>query len=125
MSLYDKLCVVRTSIVNVIGQSLFTNKQPNMGALLESIAEEISELDDFVEEVLNMTEEELLDLGFAYLNDETDFMLIPVWLFPFIPYGTELIDKDDNIFVLEDDTPPDLHGDSWLNAGLYLAGVDI
>ena len=104
-------------MLNVIGQTYLDGKQRNLPALLKSIGDEITDHVEFVNEVMEMTENELLDLGFDYLNEYDDFMLIPAWLLPLIPEGTLLYSVDGRIFELNDNADVALYGDNWINAG--------
>lgn len=125
--LYNALCEVRTSLLNVIGQQHINGRSVNFPKLLDAIGEEIvdhMDNDDFVDEFMNMTEDQLFDLGFNYLNEEGFMMLIPAWIFPLIPEGVELETVDGIVFILEDNSEVDLYGDSWVNVGFHIKEIE-
>ena len=128
-NLYNALCEVRTSMLNIIGQQYLDGRPRNLPRLLKVVGEEISDHmnvpDEFTEEFMDMTEDQLLDLGFNYLNDESSVMLIPAWIFPLIPDGVLLQTVEGEVFEMEDDTTIELHGDSWVNASFYIEHLDI
>ena len=117
--LYDALCVVRTSIVNSIGEMLMTGRVVNYATILSAIVDELSGDFNFVEELCDMSTDELNDLGFRYLSEDSHTMLIPLWLYPFIPEGEQLYGLDDKAFIVgEDDF--EIYADSWVNAGIII-----
>ena len=117
--LYDTLCVIRTAIVNSMGEMLLTGRIAiNYSELLYDIAAKLDG-NDFMEAIQVLNEDELIDLGFQYLNsDESNLILFPLWLHPFIPNGTELSSVDNKIFVVGDDTFK-VYAGHWLNAGFF------
>ncbi len=115
--LYETLCVVRTAIVNSIGEMTLTGKIVNYSGLLSEIADEIGEHIDFIEAVDKMTENELFDLGFNYLDGESDLMLFPLWLYKFIPYDTQLYNIEGKPFLVGEDEFQ-IYSNNWVNAGI-------
>lgn len=117
--LYETLCVVRTAIVNSIGEMTLTGKVVNYSEVLSDVADELSDNIDFMDTIQVLDEDELLDLGFQYLNsDESDLMLFPLWLYPFIPKDTELTSVDEEIFVVGEDVF-EVYADNWVCAGFF------
>lgn len=117
-NLYDMLCIVRTSVLNVIGQMYIDGKRKNLSFILESISDEINARVDFIDSLLEMSQEQLYDLGFDSLTKESGIILFPVWLYPFIPDGTKLIDIEGNVFIQGDDEAV-IYNDSWVNVGIH------
>lgn len=119
--LYKNLSIVRTSIMNVISHSYFDGKPRNVGLILQDAAEELSD-DMFMDDIMELSMDELLDLGFDFVEDECmdqpggNLMLFPVWLLPFIPNGTVLEAVDGaHLEVGLDTISP--YADHWLNVG--------
>lgn len=121
LSFYDTLCIIRTSVLNaVVEAALKNNTGANIVKLLDSISEEIiCNNFDFERELFELEEEELLDLGFDYLDDESDFMLFPIWLLAFMPEGATFLDVDDEPFCKGTDTVK-VYNNQWINVGFYL-----
>ena len=118
MDIYQTLCVVRTALVNSIGEMTMTGKVVNYSTLLSDVGDEL-ELDrDLVNELEGLTSNLLLDLGFNYINDDSDLMLFPLWLYPLIPDGAELYAIDHSTFIVGDDTF-EIYADNWINAGIF------
>ena len=99
------------------------NTTVEMKAIGEEIVDHMDH-DDFVDEFMNMTEDQLLDLGFSYLNEDGFMMLIPAWIFPLIPEGVELETVDGDVFILEENSTIELYGDSWVNAGFHIEEIE-
>lgn len=116
-NLYNNLCTVRTSMMNVIGYMYITGKPINTTKILRSTANELND-DGFVEEIMSLSKEQLYDLGFEYIHADDTFMLFPTWLYPFIPDGESLLDLSDNEVVIGMDAV-ELYGDHWVNIGFY------
>ena len=120
-NLYETLSVIKTAIANSIGERLINgNPSPvNYVGLLIAAADEIAESFDFMEELEFITNVELQELGFGFLNEESDLMLFPLWLYPFIPDGTELRNiSGDPVIKGEDDV--DIWAGSWINMGIII-----
>lgn len=121
-TLYYKLSVVRTSMMNVIGNMYIDGKPRNLPQTLADVAEELFEGDEFLDGLDDLTNNELIDLGFneIVLNLEDGFMwLFPAWLAPFIPKGTELETVDGKSVIVGID-PLSIYADHWLNVGIRL-----
>ena len=116
-SLYDTLCTVRTALLNAVATRYIEGGKPlNIPVILNSIVNEIDA--EFIEELVDMPETELRDLGFNYLYHGSDLMLFPIWLFPFIPDGTSLVDVRGMKFIKGTDTV-EIYSWHWINVGLY------
>jgi len=116
-SLYENLCAVRTALLNAVATKYIEGGHPlNIAFILDSIVNEIG--DDFMSEIMNLSETELMDLGFNYLHAESSLMLFPIWLYPFIPDGTALIGVNGNDFIKNEDMV-EIYSDHWIGAGLY------
>ena len=121
--LYQNLNIVRTSIMNVIAHTYFDGKQRNVSKVLQEAAYELSS-DSFMDELMELSLDELLDLGFEFVNDqdvsdelEGNLMLFPLWLVVFIPNGTVLESLDGTYLEAGvDNIPP--YADHWLCAGI-------
>lgn len=50
-----------------------------------------------------LNREQLKDIGFGIMDEENTALLIPLWAFPFIPDGTELISIFGDIEVKGED----------------------
>jgi hypothetical protein len=123
--LYVTLSEVRNSLVNVIGQMYLDGKPRNFSRVLESIRDEYT-ADEFVNLLFDMTKDELLDLGFKYINsEENNFMLIPIWVFPVIPSGVTMVDLNGNFFMNTGRETISAYGNEWVSAGWYLPVADI
>lgn len=122
-NLYDMLCVVRTSVLNVIGQMYLEGKPKNLAHILESIGDEINTRIDFIDGLLEMSQEQLYDLGFDFLNEESYIMLFPAWLYPFIPDGAKLIDIEGNVFIQGNSNEVVIYNDSWVNVGIDIVTI--
>lgn len=116
-SFYETLCTVRTALLNAVATKYIEGGHPlNISFILDSIVNEIG--DDFMSEIMNLSETELIDLGFSYLHKETTLMLFPIWLYSFIPDGTILISVDSHDFIKDTDIVT-IYSDHWISAGLY------
>ena len=122
--IYDALCVVRTSIVNSVAEHLITGRPVvgNYATLLEDVADEINNQFNFISDLYNLSISDLEDLGFKFLNDESDLMLFPLWLYPFIPDDTMLHDIEGMHWVKGED-PVEIYADHWINAGIFTDSV--
>jgi hypothetical protein len=118
LSFYDMLCLIRTSVLNAIVESALRKTPTNISKLLDSVGDEIFQYFDFERELFELDEDELLDLGFDYLDNNTTFMLIPVWLYAFLPNGATLLDIEGEVFVKGTDAPR-IHGNQWMNVGFF------
>lgn len=115
-SFYETLCTVRTALLNAVATKYIEGGRPiNILFILDSIVNEIG--DDFMSEIMNLSETELIDLGFNYLHKETSFMLFPIWLYPFIPDDTILTSVDGHDFIKGVDVIT-IYSDHWISAGL-------
>lgn len=47
----------------------------------------------------NITKEDALELGFKKLDDKSDLYLMPLYIIPLIPKGTELVAKDGEVTI--------------------------
>ena len=113
-NLYETLCVVRTSMLNVIGVMYVEGRARNVMKILEDIGDEIGSRTDFIEGLNEMDLDELHDLGFEFLDDNKEYLLFPVWLYPFIPDKTELTTVEGEPFIKGLDTVS-VHNQHWLN----------
>ena len=120
--IYDTLCVVRTALLNSIAEHLIAaNRVPNYVEVLESVAEEVGrQYDNIIVDLQELSIDDLEDLGFRFLSDESDMMLFPLWLYPFIPDEAMLHTVDDDIWV-KSDSPAVAYADHWLNVGFFYA----
>lgn len=120
-NLYETLSIVRTSMLNVIGKSYIEGERRpiNMANILEDAAQEINDYIDFEFELFELSEDQLEDLGFEYLDKQKSmFMLLPLWLYPFIPDSMELINVNGNKFV-KNVSIVECYGEHWINAGFF------
>lgn len=117
-NLYTTLCMVRTSMLNAITSKYIFGTTCNIKVLLENIANEIDTYVDIIADIKNnLSEEELLDLGFSYFNiDESDLMLFPIWLYAFISDGAILVDINHDI-VVKGQYDIEIYNDHWINVG--------
>ena len=118
-NLYDNLCVIRTAIVNSIGEMTLTGRVVNYSEVLSGVSAELSVDTDFMEELSAMSENELFDLGFQYLSNESFLMMLPLWLYPFVPINTLLFDTEGNSFIVGEDQFQ-VYAGNWVNAGILL-----
>ena len=119
--LYQTLCVVRTSIANSIGESLITGETipTNYVRLMSVVADEVNTHFDFMGGVEEFTFDELEDLGFQYISIDSDLMLFPLWLYTFIPDGTELRNTKGGLIIKgEDDVA--IYSENWINMGIMV-----
>jgi len=113
---YDTLCTVRTALLNAVATRYIEGGKPlNISMILDSIVRELDT--EFIDELKNMPEEELTDLGFNYLFHGSGLMLFPIWLFPFIPDGTSLVDVNNMGFIKGVDGV-EIYSDHWINVGI-------
>ena len=117
--LYETLCVVRTAIVNSIGEMTLTGSVVNYADILSDIAAEMEDRVDFIGGIQEMTDEELEDLGCSYLNADSNLMMFPLWLHKFIPEGTLLEDSQGGTVVVGEE-PFAIYADNWIDAGIIL-----
>ena len=119
--IYDSLCVVKTAIANSLGAVMVHGRSIpiNYTGLLQTLADEVNEHYDFINGLHELSIDELEDLGFGFLDDDSDLMLFPIWLFPFIPDDTELEDIDGDLWIKGEDLPM-IYADQWLNVGIYV-----
>jgi hypothetical protein len=114
---YQTLCDVRTSLLNAVGvRSLKGPESPDIEHILHSIETQLNNSVDFIEGIGTLSEDELLNLGFNFVNEADNFILFPVWLYPLIPDNTVLIDVEGNQ-VIKDMDVFDIHCNHWLSAG--------
>jgi hypothetical protein len=114
---YLTLCDVRTSLLNAVGvRSIKGSESPDIEHILRSIETQLNNSGDFIKGIGTLSEEELLDLGFNFVNEADNFILFPVWLYPLIPDGTVLIDVEGNQ-VVKDMDAFEIHCNHWLSAG--------
>jgi len=118
VDLYETLSVIRTSLLNAVASKYIDGGTPlNINVILDSIVDELFNHMDFMEEIVHLKEEELIDLGFGWLHGKYKLMLFPVWLYPFIPNGTMLtgIDGSD---IIKGEGEIIIYGDHWISVGL-------
>jgi hypothetical protein len=114
---YSILSTVRNSMMNVIATNSLFGKHYKIEDVYEAVVLEMSRY-DVGQELFDLTEEELFDLGFEYLDRERGLMLIPVWIVPFIPRGTNLVSIDGSQFIVGYDDYS-IHNDHWVDFGFY------
>jgi hypothetical protein len=118
--LYDTLCVVRTSLLNAVGaKHISGGEKININNILNHIVDELEVYGDFMTEITTrMTEDQLVDLGFNYISDDSNLMMFPIWLYPFIPDMTILLDSTGEATIKGVDSIG-IVNDHWINAGFY------
>jgi hypothetical protein len=73
--------------------------------------------EEFTRGIRELTESELLNLGFQYSNKSlNNMMMFPIWIYELIPDSTQLIYANGDLFIKGFD-PIALYCDSWLNVG--------
>jgi len=120
ITVYDTLCVIRTSLLNAVGSKFILGGNPlNITKILTSIVSELAEHTDFIEEIYKMPEYQLYDLGFEYLHSDDNLMLFPVWLYPFIPDDAcGLVDLSGSDHI-NGDNEVTIYSDHWISIGFY------
>ena len=110
----------RTALLNAIGLRYLSHGKPlAISLILESLAEEVLQhFDSFIDELNNMTDEQLFDLGFNYLETTSRLMLFPVWMYVFIPDDAILYDIEGNEYCKRSDDVS-VYGNHWLDVGFY------
>jgi len=116
-NLYSTLCVVRNSLLNAFGTKYLEGGKPlNVNRILNQIADDLTAYIDIVNDLENLSIEELHDLGFSYIDDDSDLVLFPIWIYPLLPEGTQLINSNRELVVVGIDTV-NIHNDHWLDLG--------
>lgn len=82
------------------------------------MGEELGQAYDFDQELFSLSVDELLDLGFEFSTMDEELILVPLWLYPFIPRGTIMVDLDYEQFCVGDDEP-EICDHYWVNFGFY------
>ena len=125
-NLYENLKLVHVSMMNVIGHMYLDGKPRNVVKLIQDVGSEFA-YDTFMEELLSLPQEQLIDLGFDYIMEDCAYSLLmfPAWLAPFIPDGTELAGINGEVVVVGVDDIS-IYADHWLDVGiLVVKDVDI
>lgn len=65
----------------------------------ETLREQVKGKEFFDIDPSDLTRSEMVDLGFGSWSDETEMMLIPLWLFPFMADGLEVEDIFGETFI--------------------------
>ena len=118
--LYEKLCVVRTAVLNSIGEMTLTGKIVNYSNILAEISEGMGSYIIFMDEIIKLNVDDLLDLGFGYVDAESHLLLLPIWLYAFVPDDTILHAVDGEVFVVGHDEF-EIYSNNWVNAGIILS----
>ena len=115
-NLHTTLSAVRNSMMNVVATNILFGKHYRIEDVFESVVLELSRY-NIGEELFDLSEDELHDLGFEYL-DERGLMLFPVWIVPFIPRGMHLVAIDGSQFISGVDDYS-VYNDQWVDFGFY------
>ena len=119
--LYGTLSMIKTAIANSIGERLVSGDPApvNYVGMLSTIADEVNSNLDLMEELESLSVGEVEDVGVDVLSAGSDLMLFPLWLYTFIPHGTELRNiRGDVVVKGEDDV--DIWAENWVNMGVII-----
>ena len=110
MTTYEKCQTIRRILINRTAEVMAYSSWPDKFA-----AKEIRNLPEDIKEMkggkklfgilpAELTHEEMVSLGFRRWSDESDMMLIPLWLFPFLAdvFEAGCIDGETRIFKKAD-----------------------
>lgn len=119
-NLYENLKLVHVSMMNVIGHMYLDGKPRNMVKLINDVGSEFA-YDGFMDELLALPHDQLIDLGFEYIMDDSvyNILMFPAWLAPFIPEGTKLTGINGGVIIVGIDEIS-TYADHWLDIGVSL-----
>lgn len=99
----DKFLNYSTWVINKLSQSyLYNNWDDGFSRLeLKNTFKEFYKMlaSGNVIDLNTLTKEDALELGFKKLNDKSDLYLMPLYIIPLIPKGTELVTKDGEVII--------------------------
>ena len=120
LDIYESLSWIKTTILNVTiaKYANIHDRHFDVEAILKEIADETGEHESLINDLLTLEDDELQNLGFAYINaDESTIMLFPVWMYFLIsPEDDLLLTVDGETFDVDYDEIK-IYNDHWLNVG--------
>lgn len=102
MNTYEKCCSIRRMLLNRTAEVMVYNNWSNDFATkqIREFPSDVKKMNEgeklFNIQPLELTKSQMQELGFGKWSDETQMMLIPLWLFPFLAekIETECIDGE-------------------------------